>query len=121
VPIPVSLGDPIRQFDGVTEVVPRIVGRITVGTERVEAVLVGLPREALQRLGSSVHRLSRVVDGKLPGSQRGEAPELVIGSSLARELNLQVGTVIPPIHRSGGGEKTPRITGIFESDVSLWQ
>ncbi len=121
VPIPVSLGDPIRKFDGVTEVVPRIVGRITVGTDRVEAVLVGLPREALQRLGSSVHRLSRVVDGKLPGSRRGEAPELVIGSSLARELNLQVGTVIPPIHRSGGGEKTPRITGIFESDVSLWQ
>jgi ABC-type lipoprotein release transport system permease subunit len=68
-----------------------------------------------------VHRLSRVVDGKLPGSRRGEAPELVIGSSLARELNLQVGTVIPPIHRSGGGEKTPRIIGIFESDVSLWQ
>ncbi len=121
VPIPVSLGDPIRKFDGVTEVVPRIVGRITVGTDRVEAVLVGLPREALQRFGSSVHRLSRVVDGKLPGSRRGEAPELVIGSSLARELNLQVGTVIPPIHRSGGGEKTPRITGIFESDVSLWQ
>jgi ABC-type lipoprotein release transport system permease subunit len=121
VPIPVSLGEPIRQFDGVTQVVPRIVGRITVGTERVEAVLVGLPREALQRFGSSVHRLSRVVDGKLPGSRRGEAPELVIGSSLARELNLQVGTVIPPIHRSGGGEKTPRIIGIFESDVSLWQ
>ncbi|MBQ16205.1 MAG: hypothetical protein CMJ65_03670 [Planctomycetaceae bacterium] len=122
VPIPLELAEPIRKFDGVTRVIPRIVGRITLGKENVEAVLVGMPREELQRRGSSIQRLTRLIDGQLPRSQHGEAPQLVIGSGLARKLdNLQVGTVIPPIFRSGGGEKTPRITGIFQSEISPWQ
>ncbi len=121
VPIPMALADPIGKFDGVTRVVPRIVGRITLGKDNVEAVLVGMPREELQRRGSTVRRLTRMVDGKLPGSRHGEGPQLVIGSGLARKLDLQVGTVLPPIFRSGGGEKTPRITGIFQSDISPWQ
>jgi len=121
VPIPVALADPIGKFDGVTRVVPRIVGRITLGKDNVEAVLVGMPLEELQRRGSTVQRLTNLIDGKLPGSRQGEGPQLVIGSGLARRLDLRVGNVIPPIFRSGGGEKTPRITGIFHSEVSLWQ
>ena len=121
VPIPMALADPIGKFDGVTRVVPRIVGRITLGKDNVEAVLVGMPREELQRRGSTVRRLTRMVNGKLPGSRHGEGPQLVIGSGLARQLDLQVGAVIPPIFRSGGGEKTPTITGIFHSDISPWQ
>ena len=121
VPIPVALADPISKFDGVTRVVPRIVGRITLGKDNVEAVLVGMPLEELQRRGSTVQRLTNLIDGKLPGSRQGEGPQLVIGSGLARRLDLRVGNVIPPIFRSGGGEKTPRITGIFHSEVSLWQ
>ena len=111
------------KFDGVTRVVPRIVGRITLGKENVEAVLVGMPREELHRQGSTIQQLTRLVDGELPGSRHGEGPQLVIGSGLARKLNLEVGAVLPPIFRSGsgGGEKTPRVTGIFQSDISLWQ
>ena len=121
VPIPVTLAEPIGNFDGVTRVVPRIVGRITLGKENVEAVLVGMPREELDRQGSMVQQLTRLVDGELPGSRHGEGPQLVIGSGLARKLNLEVGAVLPPIFRSGGGEKTPRVTGIFQSDISPWQ
>ncbi len=121
VPIPVALAEPIGNFDGVTRVVPRIVGRITLGKENVEAVLVGMPREELQRRGSTIQRLAQLIDGQLPRSQHGEGPQLVIGSGLARQLDLQVGAVIPPIFRSGGGEKTPTITGIFHSDISPWQ
>ena len=121
VPIPLILAEPIGKFDGVTRVVPRIVGRITLGKDNVEAVLVGMPREELHRQGSTIQQLTRLVDGELPGSRHGEGPQLVIGSGLARKLNLEVGAVLPPIFRSDGGEKTPRVTGIFQSDISLWQ
>ena len=121
VPIPVSVAKTIGEFDGVIRVVPRIVGRITLGKNNVEAVLVGMPREELHRQGSTVQQLTRLIDGELPGSRQDESPELVIGSGLAQQLDLQVDTVLPPIFRSGGGEKTPRITGIFQSDISPWQ
>ena len=53
VPIPVSLAKTIGEFDGVIRVGPRIVGRITLGKDAVEAVLVGMPREELHRQGST--------------------------------------------------------------------
>lgn len=125
VPIPVQAVEEIAEMDGVTKVVSRIVGRIPpLGNERVEAVLVGIPRSELERImesqGAST-QLIRLIDGKLPRSGHGEAPELVIGSELARRLELDVGDVLPPISRTSGGDKTPRITGIFRSDISFWQ
>lgn len=125
VPIPVQAVEEIARMDGVTKVVSRIVGRIPpLGNERIEAVLVGMPRAELERImgspGTSA-QLTKLVDGKLPCSGTGDVPELVLGSELARRLDLDVGDVLPPISRTSGGDKTPRITGIFRSDISFWQ
>ncbi|HZU34993.1 MAG TPA: hypothetical protein VFA18_03750, partial [Gemmataceae bacterium] len=45
VPVPVSLVDSIRKFDGVTKVVPRIVAPVVLGKNDESVVLVGLPAE----------------------------------------------------------------------------
>src|SRR5438876_7997864 len=42
-PLPISAADHIRDIPGVKAVVPRRVGQVVLGKERVPAVLVGLP------------------------------------------------------------------------------
>jgi ABC-type lipoprotein release transport system permease subunit len=112
VPVPLAAVEKIRQLDGVTEVVPRIVGSITLGKEREPAIVVGLPEE---KLAQSV----RCVEGRLP--RVAGRNELVIGSELARRLNLGVGSLIPPFYRSDQGERISEIVGVFEADAPLWQ
>ena len=47
VPVRLAAAEDIRRFEGVVRVIPRIVGRVTLGKKDVEAVLVGLPQEEL--------------------------------------------------------------------------
>jgi ABC-type lipoprotein release transport system permease subunit len=111
-PLPLERAQGIRALDGVTRVVPRIVGRLTLGKDDEEAVLVGIsPRDLPSGL--------RCVEGTLydPASLN----DLVIGTELARRLGLHVGSLIPPFYQNPQGERVSRIVGVFRSDVSLWQ
>src|SRR5262245_17752535 len=47
VPIPLSLVPVIQKIEGVTSVIPRIVGEVTLGKDQESAVVVGLPAAAL--------------------------------------------------------------------------
>ena len=120
VPIRLAAAEDIRRFEGVVRVIPRIVGRVTLGKKDVEAVLVGLPQEELAEAITGA-TIGKVIEGQLPRTEPGGAPQLVLGSALAKELGQQIGGVIPPILRSSRGEKTPRIVGIFRTDSSMWQ
>jgi ABC-type lipoprotein release transport system permease subunit len=112
VPVPLSAVEAIRQIDGVTDVTPRIVGALVLGTARENVVLVGMPAE---RFPAGVE----CVEGRLP--KAGASNELVVGTGLARRLRLEVGSVIPPFYRNDEGEKLSKVVGVFKSDVPLWQ
>jgi len=96
----------------VTEVVPRIVGEVVLGRDAVHAVLVGLPPEH-----SAVW--ADCIAGDLPRTS--SLNELVIGTSLARRLNLKVGSMLPPFYRNDKGERLSRVVGVFKPDAPLWQ
>lgn len=112
VAIPRRAADYIRRIDGVTQITPRMVGAVTLGNSQENAVVVGLPAEALP---SSVDCIA----GRLfaPGSKA----ELVVGSELARRLKLRPGSRIPPFYHSSQGEHVSQVVGVFHSDASLWQ
>jgi ABC-type lipoprotein release transport system permease subunit len=112
VPIPLAARDRIQVIDGVTDVVPRIVGAITLGKDREPAILLGAA-------ASDTTDLTAVVDGRLYRSDA--LHELVIGTELARRLHLRVGSQIPPFYHSSKGDRVSRVVGIFRSDVPLWQ
>jgi ABC-type lipoprotein release transport system permease subunit len=110
--VPLEVADRVRRIDGVTAVVPRVVGGLTLGKDREPAVLVGLPHEHLPKSVACVA-------GRLPAD--GPMPELVVGTELARRLRLEVGSVIPPFYRSRRGERPGRVVGLFAPAASLWQ
>ena len=112
IPLPVSAADRIRAVEGVVKVVPRVVSGVVLGAERVNAVIVGLPSDELK---SSV----TCVEGRLFGAD--SSHEIVVGTELARRLNLKVGDQIPPFYRNSEGERISMVVGLFKSDVSLWQ
>jgi ABC-type lipoprotein release transport system permease subunit len=112
VPVPVAAAKQIREIDGVTDVVSRIVARIVLGKNREEAVLVGLPVEHFPEGVSCV-------EGDLPHA--GSLNELVVGTELARQLGLHVGSVIPPFYHNPKGDRLSKVVGIFKSDVSIWE
>src|SRR5262249_31875474 len=85
VPIPLEAANRIRTLAGVTDVVPRIVGQVTLGKEQEHAVLVGLPPERLREWADCV-------DGELP--RNGGPNQLVVGTMIARRLNLHVGSML---------------------------
>jgi ABC-type lipoprotein release transport system permease subunit len=97
----------------VTEVVPRIVGEVLLGKERLHAVLVGIPPERLPAW-------SACIDGELPRGGGGPN-QLVIGTALARRLNLKVGSMLLPFYHAERGERLSRIVGVFRPDAPLWQ
>jgi ABC-type lipoprotein release transport system permease subunit len=111
-PVPVAAGEDIRGIDGVTEVVPRIVGEVLLGKDQISAVLVGVP---LKRFPRSLH----CVQGRLYGD--GVRNELVIGTELARRLKLEVGALLPPFYHSAQGDRVSEVVGLFESDAPIWQ
>ena len=111
-PLSLNIIPGIKKIDGVTEVIPRIVGRIALGKHRESAVLVGVPVQQLPPATTCVEGTWYSPDG---------ANELVVGSELARRLSLQPGASIPPFYHSAKGERISRVVGIFKSDVSIWQ
>jgi ABC-type lipoprotein release transport system permease subunit len=113
VPIPLSAVPVVSKIDGVTEVVPRIVGEIMLGKERIHAVLVGMPVERLPAWSASI-------EGELPHGGGGPN-QLVIGTALARRLSLKVGSPLLPFYHSDKGERLSRVVGIFRPDAPLWQ
>ena len=111
-PLPLSLADEVRRLPGVESVVPRIVGRIDLGRERVGAVVVGVPVKDFPAE-------FECIQGRLySGSARNE---LVVGSDLAHRLRLEVGSLLPPFYSNKRGERISEVVGIFRSDLSLWQ
>lgn len=112
VPIPLSAMPRIREVKGVTRVVPRIVGEVVLGKDRVHAVLVGMPPESFPDWADCI-------DGDLP--RPGSAHELVIGSTVARRLGLKVGSTLLPFSRSRQGDRVSRVVGVFKTDAPLWQ
>jgi ABC-type lipoprotein release transport system permease subunit len=111
-PVPRPLAGEIGALPGVTAAVPRIVGRVELGSERLAAVVVGLPPEHFPPG-------LECVEGRFPA--KAARNELVVGTDLAHRLNLHVGSLLPPFYRSRGGERVSEVVGIFRSDVSLWQ
>lgn len=112
VPVPLDAVDKVRLIDGVTEVIPRIVGSITLGKDRVQTVVVGMPADRLPRQADCVQ-------GRLYAD--GQMNELVVGTALAHRLKLEVGSLIPPFYRNVRGERVSQVVGIFRSDVSIWE
>lgn len=111
-PLPLSVVPRIRELEGVIDVVPRIVGRLSLGRDRVDVVLVGMPAAEFP---DSVN----CIDGRLPRTR--SVHEFVIGTELARRLHLETGALLPPFYRNPRGEHVSQVVGLFESDVSLWQ
>jgi ABC-type lipoprotein release transport system permease subunit len=113
VPLPLAALPRVRLIEGVIEVVPRIVGEVVLGRERIRAVLLGLPPERYAAWGD-------YVEGELPRTR--SLNELVIGTSLARRLNLKLGDTLPPFYRNDReGSHLSRVVGAFKSDAPLWQ
>jgi ABC-type lipoprotein release transport system permease subunit len=112
--VPVSLATipEIEKLDGVTAVIPRIVGGTTLGINREPVVVVGLP---VQGLPPS----TTCVEGRLYGLA--SRNEFVIGTELAQRLNLKVGSLIPPFYRNERGEQVSKVVGVFAADGPLWQ
>jgi ABC-type lipoprotein release transport system permease subunit len=111
VPVPTTAAKHLAQIPGVERVVPRIVGRIGLGKERVSAVVVGVPPEEWP---ASLE----CVEGRLYTG--GPRNELVMGSDLARRLNLTVGSLLPPFYHSREGERVSEVVGLFRSDSAPW-
>jgi ABC-type lipoprotein release transport system permease subunit len=113
VPIPLQAVEQVRRLDNVTEVVPRIVGEVVLGKDHEHAVVVGLPPEQFVNWAA-------VVEGDLP--RPSSLNELVIGTTLARRLNLKVGSTLYPFyHNDRRGERLSRVVGVFKPDAPLWQ
>lgn len=113
VPLPLRAVEEIRRLDGVTKVVPRIVGDITLGRESVHVILVGIPPE-------HVVAWADCIDGDLP--QTRSLHELVIGTSLARKLSLKRGDPLLPFYRNDRKPaRLSRVVGVFKADAPLWQ
>lgn len=110
--LPVSLVTEIQKLPGVIQVTPRIVGRITLGREAVDVVILGLPASELKQQADCL-------TGHLP--EAGATNEFVVGTELAERLSLREGTLLPPFYRNPQGERVSRVVGVFTSDVALWQ
>jgi ABC-type lipoprotein release transport system permease subunit len=112
VPLPLEAVGKIASLPGVTDAVPRIVGKLVIGQARHSAVVVGIPAEQLPRL-------AELIEGNLFESN--EANELVVGSALASRLNLKIGSLIPPFYQNRQGERVSKVVGIFSADAPVWQ
>ena len=110
-PVPATTAADLARIPGVERVVPRIVGRIELGKERVGAVVVGVPPEEWPAG-------LECVEGRLYTG--GPRNELVVGSDLARRLNLTVGSYLPPFYHSREGERVSEVVGVFRSDTAPW-
>jgi ABC-type lipoprotein release transport system permease subunit len=114
-PVPLEAAEQVRRIEGVTDVVPRIVGEAVLGIAREHAVLVGLPPERFSAWADCV-------DGSVPGPPHPFQPnELVLGTALARRLNIKVGDHLPPFYSNDRGVRVSQVVGVFKPDAPLWQ
>ena len=74
--------------------------------------MVGLPPEHFPALAGCI-------DGELP--RTGTPNQLVVGTALARQLGLKVGSRLPPFYRNDRGEHLSRVVGVFRPDAPVWQ
>jgi ABC-type lipoprotein release transport system permease subunit len=111
VPIPLTAVAKLRQIDGVTAVVPRIVGEVALGKDAEPAVMVGLPPDQFPAWAANIN-------GAAPGGRQ----ELVVGPVLAHRLHLTAGSMIPPFYRNDReGERVSRVVGVLRPDAPRWQ
>jgi ABC-type lipoprotein release transport system permease subunit len=112
-PMPLAAVKAVSDVRGVSRVVPRIVGEVTLGEEQIRCVLVGMPAQDYPDWAACI-------DGKPPAD--GGAHQLVIGTELARRLGLKVGSRLPPFYRNDRlGERTSVVVGVFRPEAPLWQ
>ena len=111
-PLPLEAAQRVRRIKGVARVVPRVVGEVVLGKERVHAVLVGMPP-------GSFPEWADCIDGELPHD--GGPHELVVGSTLARRLGLKVGAPMLPFYHNDRGVRISRVVGVFKPDAPVWQ
>jgi ABC-type lipoprotein release transport system permease subunit len=113
VPLPLTAVEAVSAIPGVEHVVPRIVGEVYLGNERLRCVLVGMPARSFPDWVSCI-------EGALP-EEKGPH-QLVLGTTLAKRLDLKVGSRIPPFYRNDRlGERTSEIVGIFRPEAPYWQ
>lgn len=111
--LPISAAEQLRGLKDVRMVVPRIVGGVVLGKERMPAVVVGLAN-------GQMAEWANCIDGHLPN--QGGPHELVVGTAIAHKLGLHVGSPLLPFYRNDlRGERNSRIVGVFKPDSPLWQ
>lgn len=112
VPIAPDRANEIGRLPGVTAVVPRIVGEVALGKERIRAVLVGIPLDQMTTWTSCI-------DGEPPGAHRPKPAghRHRAGAPLA----LKIGSTLLPFYHNNQGERLSQIVGIFKPDAPPWQ
>ncbi|MFO0902846.1 MAG: FtsX-like permease family protein [Pirellulales bacterium] len=110
--LPLAAAETVRAWDGVERVTPRVTGRVWLGREKLDVVVVGLPAADRPALAHGLR-------GRWFSD--GPTPELVLGSQLAGRLKLKPGDYVPPFYTSRRGDRVARVVGVFESEVSVWE
>lgn len=102
--VPLSFIKEVQGIEGVLKVVPRVIGRSFIGNYLT--VVAGMPTDALPpSLSLEKGRIFK------------EENEVIIGASLARALNLDIGhSFTLDINKS----RILKVSGIFSSKSSIW-
>ena len=103
-PLPLDRVQPLGKIDGVTRVVPRIIGRIRLGNEL--AIVIGVPLDELAKEEIPL-------DGDLPRSQA----QLLVGRELARSVGLAPGKRVA---LEADTLRVFTVSGVVASTSSLW-
>ena len=102
--VPLSFIKEVQGIEGILKVVPRVIGRSFIGNYLT--VVAGMPTDALPpSLSLEKGRIFK------------EENEVIIGASLARALNLDIGhSFTLDINKS----RILKVSGIFSSKSSIW-
>jgi ABC-type lipoprotein release transport system permease subunit len=103
-PIELEMSDRFMRLQGVTKVVPRVIGRTYVKEKLL--VVFGIPP-------ASIPSHIRIIEGRTP-KERGE---VLLGQMAASYLNLGLGTRFS-IKRSPS--QVFKIVGLFDSPINIW-
>lgn len=103
--LPAAMVEPLKGIEGVTRVVPRIIGRVPLGEDHI-ATLVGVPLASLQSEPIEV-------EGALPRS----AGEVLVGIELARTTGILPGQTVA---LEGETIRLFKVSGIVSRTASLW-
>lgn len=112
--IPAALSGEIEKIDGVTEAVPRVIGRIYV--EGRLAVLLGLPEERFASAAGFIDGPPPVRDGIVIGKGLAESLGLRTGSDLS--IGVRIFAILE--HVPYIQKKVYTVSGIFDAESSIW-